>query len=56
MMLLEVSKAFEDHASLLGEHRWSEFLKDPTDEEKGRTTQVFYSFYVRGREAQKDGA
>ncbi|KJA28270.1 hypothetical protein HYPSUDRAFT_811264 [Hypholoma sublateritium FD-334 SS-4] len=55
MMLLEVSKDFEDHASLLGEHRWSEFLKDPADDEKGRTTQVFHSFYARGRDAQKDG-
>lgn len=55
MMLLEVSKDFEDHASLLGEHRWSEFLKDPADDEKDRTTQVFHSHYARGRDAQKDG-
>ncbi|KJA17583.1 hypothetical protein HYPSUDRAFT_57626 [Hypholoma sublateritium FD-334 SS-4] len=54
MILLEISRDFEDHASLLGEHRWSEFLKDPTDQEKGRVTQVFHSFYARGREAQKD--
>ena len=56
MMLLEVSRDFEDYASLLGEHRWSEFLKDPTIDEKGRSTKVFHSFYTRGREAQKDGA
>ncbi len=56
MMLLEVAREFEDSASLLGEHRWSEFLKDPTIDEKGRSTKVFHSFYSRGREAQKDGA
>ncbi|KAF8972766.1 hypothetical protein BDZ97DRAFT_856108 [Flammula alnicola] len=55
MILLEVSKAFTDHGRLLGEHRWSEFLKDPTEEEKPRVTQVFHSFYAKGRDAQKDG-
>lgn len=56
MILLEVSRSFEDHAKLLGEHRWNEFLQDPTEEEMVRFTQVFHSFYSRGREAQKDGA
>ncbi|KAF8972767.1 hypothetical protein BDZ97DRAFT_1752620 [Flammula alnicola] len=55
MILLEVSKAFTDHGRLLGEHRWSEFLKDSTEEENPRVTQVFHSFYAKGRDAQKDG-
>ncbi|KAF8815277.1 hypothetical protein BYT27DRAFT_7080449 [Phlegmacium glaucopus] len=33
----------------------SEMLTEPGAEEKRRVTQVFYSFYSTGREAQKDG-
>jgi hypothetical protein len=55
MILLEISKDFVDHGLLLGEHRWADFLKDPTPEEEPRVTQVFHSFYARGRDAQKDG-
>ncbi|KAF8159370.1 hypothetical protein B0H34DRAFT_400912 [Crassisporium funariophilum] len=55
MVLLEISKEFTDHARLLGEHRWSEMLKAPKDEEKPRVSQVFHSFYAKGRDAQKDG-
>ena len=55
MILLEVSKMFTDHERLLGEHRWSELLKEPSDEEEKRVSRVFHSFYSKGREAQKDG-
>ncbi|CAA7265143.1 unnamed protein product [Cyclocybe aegerita] len=55
MILLEIPKAFTDHGLLLGEHRWGEFLKNPTDEERVRYTQVFHSFYSTVRDAQKDG-
>jgi len=55
MILLEISKAFVDHQVLLGEHRWSDFLKNADAEQKGRTTQVFHSIYPTIREAQKDG-
>lgn len=55
MILLEVSKAFTKHERLLGEHRWSEMLKDPNREEKARVSRVFHSYYAKGREAQKDG-
>ncbi|KAF9474822.1 hypothetical protein BDN70DRAFT_295526 [Pholiota conissans] len=55
MILLEISKDFNDHGLLLGEHRWSDFLKNPTPEEENKVTQVFHSFYARGRDAQKDG-
>jgi hypothetical protein len=56
MILLEVSKEFTEHERLLGEHRWSEILTNPDDEEKNRVSQVFHSFYAKGREAQKDGS
>ncbi|KAJ3506377.1 hypothetical protein NLJ89_g6901 [Agrocybe chaxingu] len=55
MILLEIPKEFTDHGRLLGEHRWGEFLKNPTDEERDRYTQVFHSFYSKVRDAQKDG-
>ncbi|KAJ7467485.1 hypothetical protein FB451DRAFT_1258686 [Mycena latifolia] len=41
---------------LLGEHRWSEFLKKPSAEEAGRVSQIFYCVYSTGRQAQKDGS
>lgn len=56
MVLIEVDKKFPHNERLLGEHRWSEVLKKPTDEEKQRVSQVFHCLYTTGREAQKDGA
>ncbi|TRM68812.1 hypothetical protein BD626DRAFT_471954 [Schizophyllum amplum] len=56
MVLVEISIECQEIGSkLLGEHRWSEFLRDPSEEEMGRTSQVFYSIYPTLREAQKDG-
>lgn len=55
MILLEISKEFTEHERLLGEHRWSEILKEPDDEEKKSVSKVFHSVYAKGREAQKDG-
>ncbi|KNZ72355.1 hypothetical protein J132_03446 [Termitomyces sp. J132] len=55
MVLIEIDKGYPHNERLLGEHRWKEFLRNPTDEEKDRVTQIFYSLYTTGREAQKDG-
>ncbi|KDR80823.1 hypothetical protein GALMADRAFT_241280 [Galerina marginata CBS 339.88] len=55
MILLEISKAYTDHGNFLGEHRWADMLKEPSDEEKQSVSQVFHSFYAKGRDAQKDG-
>lgn len=55
MVLIEVDKKYPHNERLLGEHKWKEFLKNPTDEEKDRVTQIFHSLYTTGREAQKDG-
>jgi len=56
MILLEISRLFTEHGSLLGEHRWKEILKNPDSLEKNSVTKVFHSFYAKGRDAQKDGA
>ncbi|KAF7301440.1 hypothetical protein MIND_00709300 [Mycena indigotica] len=54
-ILLEINRDYACPEKLLGEHRWSEFLRGPTEEEAGRVTQIFYSTYSHGRAAQKDG-
>lgn len=55
MVLLEVDRDYKHVDRLIGEHRWSEFLKRPTHEESGRVSQIFHCFYNTGRQAQKDG-
>ncbi|KAJ7119354.1 hypothetical protein C8R43DRAFT_86222 [Mycena crocata] len=54
-VLIEVNRNYPHPERLLGEHRWSEFLKKPTEEEAGRVSQIFYCVYSTGRQAQKDG-
>ncbi|KAJ7119370.1 hypothetical protein C8R43DRAFT_1137074 [Mycena crocata] len=54
-VLIEVNRNYPHPERLLGEHRWSEFLKRPTEEEAGRVSQIFYRVYSTGRQAQKDG-
>ncbi|KAJ7214993.1 hypothetical protein GGX14DRAFT_443565 [Mycena pura] len=54
-VILEISRDYPHPERLLGEHRWSEFLQNPNVEEAGRVTQIFYSTYSTGRQAQKDG-
>lgn len=55
MVLLEIDKKYPHNNRLLGEHRWSEILRNPSNEEQGRASRIFHSFYTTGREAQKDG-
>ncbi|KAJ3995659.1 hypothetical protein F5050DRAFT_257901 [Lentinula boryana] len=56
MVIIEVDRAFKDeHRTLLGEHRWIEFLKQPSDEERSCCSQIFHSVYTDHRGAQKDG-
>jgi hypothetical protein len=54
-VLLEVNRDYSHPERLLGEHRWREFLVNPTEEEARRSSTVFYSTYNAGRQAQKDG-
>jgi hypothetical protein len=55
MVILEIERTFDGFRSLLGEHRWDEFLRNPTEEETGKVSQVFYCLYKSNREVQKDG-
>jgi hypothetical protein len=55
MVLIEIDREFKEHKVLLGEHKWQEFLKQPTSEEMPCATQIFYSTYSNHRGAQKDG-
>jgi hypothetical protein len=55
MVIIEVNREYKDFDRILGEHRWSEFLRTPTKEEKGKLTQVFYCAYNTGRIVQKNG-
>ncbi|KAF8808896.1 hypothetical protein BYT27DRAFT_7188409 [Phlegmacium glaucopus] len=55
MVLLEIKKDFVNHEWLLGEHRWSEMLTEPSAEEENRVSRIFYCFYSAGRDAEKDG-
>ncbi|KAJ7152826.1 hypothetical protein C8R46DRAFT_1120376 [Mycena filopes] len=54
-VLIEINRDYPHPERLLGEHRWSEFLRTPSVEEAGRVSQIFYSVYNTGRSAQKDG-
>ncbi|KAG5649914.1 hypothetical protein H0H81_001519, partial [Sphagnurus paluster] len=55
MVIIEVDKKYPHNERLLGEHKWSQILTKPTDEEKDRVSQIFHCLYKTGREAQKDG-
>ncbi|KAK7472114.1 hypothetical protein VKT23_000234 [Stygiomarasmius scandens] len=55
MVLIGIDRSFKNTAILLGEHRWREFLRQPTREESPRVSQVFHSTYNSDRQAQKDG-
>lgn len=56
MVIIEVNRHYAHFDRILGEHRWSEFLQNPTKEENGRVTKVFYCTYNTGRIVQKNGA
>jgi hypothetical protein len=55
MVIVEIDKDYQNFKGVLGEHRWVEFLKEPTPEFDERKTQVFYCLYNSDRQAQKDG-
>ncbi|KAF9237864.1 hypothetical protein BU15DRAFT_48261 [Melanogaster broomeanus] len=55
MVIIEINRDFPHFDRILGEHRWSEFLQKPTQEEKERVTRVFYCTYSTGRIVQKNG-
>jgi hypothetical protein len=55
MVIIEVARECPQLDRLLGEHRWSEFLKKPAEQDKGQVSEVFYCTYSTGRQVQKNG-
>ncbi|KAH7911330.1 hypothetical protein BJ138DRAFT_1239209 [Hygrophoropsis aurantiaca] len=55
MVIIEVARKYQHCDRILGEHRWSEFLKNPSDVEKDQVTRVYYCTYNTGRIVQKNG-
>jgi len=45
----------DDRRKLLGKHIWKEFLLNPSEEEKGCVSGVFYCVYQTIREVKKEG-
>ncbi|KAF8623774.1 hypothetical protein AX15_006215 [Amanita polypyramis BW_CC] len=55
MVIFSVDKEFPHPERLLGEHRYSEFLKKPDKNEGRLVSQIFYCAYNTEREVQKYG-
>lgn len=60
-MIIEVAKEYE-HAfngtgwkRLLGKHKWSEILTDPSPEERELESRVFFCVYSSARDVEKKG-
>ncbi|KAI0061938.1 hypothetical protein BV25DRAFT_1826226 [Artomyces pyxidatus] len=54
MVIVEIDRNF-DFKRVLGEHKWSKFLKTPTEEEADRTSRAYYCTLNTGRKVQKNG-
>ncbi|KAJ8586439.1 hypothetical protein M405DRAFT_843857 [Rhizopogon salebrosus TDB-379] len=54
MVIIEVARECPQLDRLLGEHRWSEFLKKPAEQDKDQVSKVFYCTYSTGRQVQKN--
>ncbi|VDB88942.1 unnamed protein product [Peniophora sp. CBMAI 1063] len=55
ILIIEVSRDFENWNGLLGKHQWSDFVMEPTTEERDKYSSIFYCTYNRGRDVQKAG-
>ncbi|KAH8103490.1 hypothetical protein BXZ70DRAFT_734076 [Cristinia sonorae] len=55
MIIIEVARSFDKWETLLGEHKWADFLRLPTHEERDKVSQIFYCKFSTGREVQKHG-
>lgn len=53
MVIVEVKRDYPDFDRLLGEHKWKEFLRNPSKEEETKISQVFYCVYNSGTCASK---
>jgi len=45
MIVVEVDREFERFDAVLGKHSWSDFLLTPTEEEAGKSSEVFFCTY-----------
>ena len=55
MVIVEVNRDLYDFAAVLDEHKWKEFLKQPSSDEAIRESKVFYCQLSDGRKVQKSG-
>ena len=55
MVVIEVDRDFDGFNELLGLHTWSKFLSKPTEEEKDKSSKIFYCTYNTCRQVEKSG-
>lgn len=55
MVIIEVNRSFQQLDRLLGQHKWEEFLQNPTEEEKERYSSIFFCTKNTVREVSKAG-
>ncbi|KAH9018784.1 hypothetical protein EDB83DRAFT_173208 [Lactarius deliciosus] len=55
MVVIEVDRDFDRFDDLLGLHDWSGFLLKPSEEQKDKSSKVFYCTYNTGRLVEKSG-
>ena len=55
MVVIEVDRYFEGFDGLLGLHTWPKFLLKPNEEEKDKSSKIFYCTYNTGRQVEKSG-
>ena len=55
MVVIEVDRDFDGFNELLGLHTWSKFLSKPSEEEKDKSSKIFYCTYNKGRQVEKSG-
>ncbi|KAH9018782.1 hypothetical protein EDB83DRAFT_2232000 [Lactarius deliciosus] len=55
MVVIEVDREFDRFDDLLGLHDWSEFLLEPSEEQKDKFSKVFYCTYNTGRLVERNG-
>ncbi|KAI0311919.1 hypothetical protein OF83DRAFT_1148721 [Amylostereum chailletii] len=55
MIIIEVDRDFDNFPGLLGEHKWADFLRQPTEEQAGQSSKIFYCVWNTGRKVEKNG-
>jgi hypothetical protein len=55
MVIIEVDREFDRFSDLLGRHSWSKMLLEPTKEELGKSSEVFYCTLDTGSSVKKMG-